>query len=56
MDTYNGKRYTTNYDWEQKRARNNRLLGFVLGVAFVLLGAIMYINIYGLCIVLWKLY
>jgi len=51
MDTFNGNRYTTNYGWEQKRARNNRILGFVLGVAFAIVGVVAYTNIYGLCIV-----
>jgi len=29
-------RYMTSYEWKKRKARNNRILGFVVGVLFTL--------------------
>ena len=32
MDKFIRGRYLSNYEWEQRKARNNRRLGFVVGM------------------------
>ena len=36
MDKFIKGRYLSNYEWEQRKARNNRRLGFVVGVLITL--------------------
>ncbi len=36
MDKFIKGRYLSNYEWEQRKARSNRRLGFILGVVSTL--------------------
>ena len=42
MDNYVKGRYLSTYEWEQRKARNNRLLGFVVGVLCTISAFIMW--------------
>ena len=35
-------RYISAFEWEKRKARNNRILGFILGVVFTLGAFIMW--------------
>jgi hypothetical protein len=42
MDKFIKGRYLSNYEWEQRKVRNNRRLGFITGVVTTLLVYILW--------------